>query len=247
MAQAGRCPSSAKARGRERSWRAGGPGSGADSAARASGLLGCLLDQGCWCGAPHSDQGIGGILEAPTTAGRVLPWASPTPSSGTWKSRTLTPPARPASVLSPPPAGAPRARRGARGRRDLPVCGAPAWLRPGASARRWGRAALSWSRAGPPARSPLPHHPPPPLGRGRPASVRRQRPALPRRATLGSPRRRSDRGTALSLGPGWFPCSSGPAETRGSAVAWTDCWAPSEIRRRKSRSTTSAPHPTLPW
>ncbi|CAI9160641.1 unnamed protein product [Rangifer tarandus platyrhynchus] len=80
----------------------------------------------------------------------------------------------------------------------------------GTSARRWGRAALSWSRAGPPARSPLPHHPPPPLGRGRPASVRRQRPALPRRATLGSPRRRSDRGTGLSLGPGWFPCSSGP-------------------------------------
>lgn len=62
----------------------------------------------------------------------------------------------------------------------------------------------------PPARSPLPHHPPPPLGRGRPASVRRQRPALPRRATLGSPRRLSDRGTGLSPGPGWFPCSPGP-------------------------------------
>ena len=94
---AGRCPSSAKARGGERSRRAGAPGRGA--------LLGCLLDQGCCCGAPLSDQDIGGILETPTTAGRVLPWAFPTLSSGTWKSRTLTPPARPHRFSPQPAAG----------------------------------------------------------------------------------------------------------------------------------------------
>lgn len=116
MAPAGRCPSTAKARGRERSRRAGAPGSGADSAVRASGLLGCLLDQGCWCGAPYSDREIGGILEAPTTAGRVLPWAFPTLSLGTWKSRMLTPPARlprfsPQPAAGRCPAGAERSAR----------------------------------------------------------------------------------------------------------------------------------------
>ena len=50
-------------------------------------------------------------------------------------------------------------------------------------------------------------------------------------------------GRGLAPGQAGSPAAQGLAETRGSAVAWTDCWAPSEIWRLKSRSTTSAPLP----
>lgn len=121
---------------------------------------------------------------------------------------TPTPPARPShSGPRPPPAGAPRARGGARGGRDLPVRGAPARLRPGAPAARRGR--LRRPRAAPATRQPGTS-----ASRPRPSAEAAELRArgAPRPAPRGRPVPRTDRGTA---GPGAASGQTGAPAAHG--------------------------------
>ena len=177
-------------------------------------------------------------MEAARPEGHALPWAPPLPPATAGArapggaGRGPLPRARRTSVPRPPPAGARRARRGARAAETY-----LSPMHPRGCAREHGPgggAELRSPGAAPPARLALPHHPPPPLDRGRRASARRRRPALPLGTTLGAPG--SDPATegcrAGQAGPPQC-CPRPLGETAGRAVAWTDYWAPSAIWNRK--------------
>lgn len=163
--------------------RAGASGSGGDSTTGPRGSRGACGTQAAGAGHPT----VIGTGPWRLSDRQGAPYIKRPPEFWLQAGGTPTPPARPThSSPRPPPAGALRARGGARGGRDLPVSGAPAWLRPGARAGRRGR--LRSPRAALPTRQPgTSASPPPPLRRGRRASVRGLRPAPPHGATLGPP------------------------------------------------------------